>query len=83
MPVLRQTIRLFDDIEAHRTDKAQDRAQLHTWMRAYGITPDGQLANRWAKPKLEETKASQPRGSQKTTASAASDHYAHLRVVNE
>jgi hypothetical protein len=77
LPVLRQTIRLFDEIERGITKKAQDRAQLHTWMRGYGITPDGQLANRWMKPKSEEI---EPSPSQRQTRD---DPYAHLRVVGE
>ena len=76
VPVLRQVIRLYDEVERGMTKKSQDRAQLHVWLRAYGITPDGQLANRWAAPKVEE------RTSQSQQPNVA-DHYAHLKVVGE
>ena len=77
VPVLRQTIRLYDEVERGITKKSQDRAQLHVWMRCYGITPDGQLANRWIAPKTEEI---QPSLSQQQSGD---DPYAHLRVVGE
>ncbi len=77
VPVLRQTIRLYDEVERGLTKKAHDRAQLHVWMRSYGITPDGQLANRWAKPQ-EEAK---PSPSKRQPASG--DLYAHLKVVGD
>jgi len=79
VPVLRQTIRLFDEVERGLTKKAQDRAQLHTWMRGYGITPDGQLANRWAAPKDEEVTSSQP----KRRRAVAGARYAHLQVLGD
>lgn len=76
--VIRQMIRLFDEVERGMTKKSQDRAQLHVWMRGYGITPDGQLANRWVAPKSEETKTSP---SQKRRPAAV--QYEHLKVVGE
>ena len=75
LPALRQVIRLYDQVERGDT-KAADKAQLHAWMRSYGITPDGQLALRWARPKVEE------RASQSQQPDVA-DHYAHLKVVGE
>lgn len=77
VPVLRQTIRLYDEVERGITKKSQDRAQLHVWMRSYGITPDGQLANRWLRPAPEEAK---PSPSQRQPSS---DLYAHLKVVGD
>jgi len=77
VPVLRQTIRLFDEVERGITKKSQDRAQLHVWMRGYGITPDGQLANRWAAPKPEE------KSSQSPKPRPVGVQYEHLKVVGE
>lgn len=79
VPVLRQTIRLFDEIERGITKKSQDRAQLHVWMRGYGITPDGQLANRWAVPKDEEALSS----SRKRQSAPVVGRYAHLQVLGD
>jgi hypothetical protein len=76
LPVLRQVIRLYDDVERGGT-KAADKSQLHVWMRSYGITPDGQIALRWARPKPKEI---QPSPSQHRSKG---DPYAHLRVVGE
>ena len=76
LPVLRLMVRLYDEIERGKT-KAADKAQLHTWMRAYGITPDGQLLLRWARPKAEEAPTSQ------SQRHLADDPYAQLRVVGE
>lgn len=78
MPVLRQTIRLYDEVERGITKKSQDRAQLHVWMRSYGITPDGQLANRWAAPKDEEVTPSQPQRRR-----VVGERYAHLQVIGD
>ena len=78
VPVLRQVIRLYDEVERGITKKAQDRAQLHIWLRAYGITPDGQLANRWMAPKDEEIKPSSPQRRHDTP-----DRFAHLKVIGE
>lgn len=76
VPGLRLVIRMYDEVERGASLKAADKASLHTWMRSYGITPDGQAALRWARPK-EET-PSQPKRS-----AAGADRYAHLRAVNE
>jgi len=75
LPVLRHVIRLYDQVERGES-RAADKAQLHTWLRSYGITPDGQMALRWARPKVEE------RASQSQQPNVA-DHYAHLKVVGE
>ncbi len=76
VPALRQVIRLYDDVE-RGTTKATDKAQLHTWMRSYGITPDGQIALRWARPKPEE------RSSQPQRQRVAGDKYGHLSVLGD
>ncbi len=47
-------------------------------MRGYGITPDGQLANRWAPPKDEEVTSSQPKRRR-----AVGERYARLQVLGD
>jgi hypothetical protein len=73
LPVLRQVIKVYDLVERGGS-KATDRTQLHVWFRAYGITPDGQIALRWARPKEVPSSPSQP---------SSADPYAHLRIVGE
>ncbi len=73
LPVLRQVIKLYDEVERGGT-RAADKSQLHVWMRSYGITPDGQLALRWMRPKPDEAPIN-------TEGADADDPYGHLRVV--
>ena len=75
LPALRQLIRLYDQVERGEFQRA---SELRLSMDTYGITPKGQQDRRWAPPKTEET---QP--SQSQPRPAASDHYAHLKVVGE
>lgn len=76
LPGLRLVILAYDEVLRGGV-KAADRTALHALMRAYGITPDGQSALRWAPPKPEEAEPSQspkrPLGAQ----------YEHLKVVGE
>jgi hypothetical protein len=76
LPGLRLVILAYDDVLRGGV-KAADRTALHALMRAYGITPDGQLALRWTPPKQEEAPPSQ---SQRRPVG---EHYAHLKVVGE
>lgn len=76
LPGLRVVILAYDDVIRGGV-KAADRTALHALMRAYGITPDGQAALRWAPPKTEET---QPSPSQQPRRAS---HYDHLKVVGE
>ena len=76
LPGIRLVILAYDDVIRGGV-KAADRTALHALMRAYGITPDGQLALRWSPPKEEST--SQPQRQPDGKA----DPYQHLRVVNE
>ena len=73
VPGLRLVALAYDDVVRGNV-KASDRTALHALMRAYGITPDGQLALRWAPPKQES--APPPAGS-------SDDPYGRLRVVGE
>lgn len=82
VPGLRLVALSYDDVIRGGV-KAADRTALHALMRAYGITPDGQLALRWAPPKTDEVQPSPPSPRRKAKSAAAADHYAHLRVVNE
>lgn len=75
VPGLELVILAYDDVKYGQDVKASDRTTLHNLMRAYGITPDGQLALRWQRPKTAETPQEAPQ--------AADDPYGHLRVVNE
>lgn len=77
IPGLRLVILAYDHVDGGQDVKASDRTALHNLMRAYGITPDGQLALRWAAPKAEEERPSQPKRPR------GSDPYAHLKVVGE
>ena len=74
LPGLRLVVLAYDHVDGGSDVKASDRTALHNLMRAYGITPDGQLALRWARPDSVEVPSSQP---------ASASHYAHLKVVNE
>lgn len=78
LPGLRLVILAYDHVDGGSDVKASDRTALHNLMRAYGITPDGQLALRWARPDSAEVPSSQSHQPR-----ARSDHYAHLKVVNE
>jgi len=69
---------MYDDVARGSQTKAADRASLHSWMRSYGITPDGQQKLRWFRPKADEVPSSQPQQPRESGG-----HYAHLKVVNE
>lgn len=75
LPGIRLVALAYDDVIRGNV-KAADRTALHALMRAYGITPDGQAALRWQRPKEEE------RTSQSKSGHAA-DKYAHLTVLGE
>lgn len=45
VPALRQVIRLYDQVER---GEFQRSAELRMQLEAFGITPKGQLTNRWA-----------------------------------
>lgn len=72
LPVLRQIIRLFDNIERGSTISAE-RTELRQLMDSYGITPKGQQDRRWVPPKPDELA---PPEDTKTPS-----RYAGLRVV--
>lgn len=76
LPGIRLVALAYDDVIRGGV-KAADRTALHALMRAYGITPDGQLALRWQRPK-DEVIPSQPQPSPD-----GASPYAHLKVVNE
>lgn len=77
LPGLEIVILQYDKVRRGQS-KAADENALHSGMRAYGITPDGQLALRWARPKPDE----EPKPSQ-SQRRPVGDQYAHLKVVNE
>jgi hypothetical protein len=76
LPGLRTVALAYDDVIRGGV-KAADRTALHTLMRSYGMTPDGQMALRWQRP-TEEEQPSQPQRRR-----AAGDRYAHLQVLGE
>ncbi len=76
LPGLRLVILAYDDVIRGGV-KAADRTALHALMRAYGITPDGQLALRWSPPN-EEATPSQPQRRR-----VAGERYAHLSVIGD
>ncbi len=47
LPALRQTIKLFDEVERDRGS----RSELRQAMKAYGLSPEGRQALRWEPPK--------------------------------
>lgn len=75
IPGLELVVLAYDDVKYGQDVKASDRTALHNLMRAYGITPDGQLSLRWQPPKPAET-------PQEPQEDASDDPYGHLRVVN-
>ena len=78
VPGLRLVILAYDHVASGHDVKATDRTALHALMRAYGITPDGQAALRWARPDDPEVPSSQPQQQP-----AGAGLYAHLKVVND
>jgi hypothetical protein len=73
VPNLRLIAMMYDAVDRGISNRAADRTALHTWMRSYGMTPDGQSSLRWLQPKEGE----------EAPAPKATGRYAHLKVVSE
>ena len=73
VPGLELVILAYDNVKYGHDVKASDRTALHNLMRAYGITPDGQLALRWERPKSLDAVPE--------STDTANDPYSGLRVV--
>lgn len=72
VPGLRLVIKLYDMVERGREDKLPE---LRLQMKAYGISPEGQMALRWVQPAdLEPV----PRGKAK---GVKPERHAHLKAV--
>lgn len=72
LPVLRQIIRLFDNIE-RGSKLSAERTELRQLMDRYGITPKGQQDRRWVAPKPDEEITVEPE--------KPAGRYGHLRAV--
>lgn len=72
LPVLRQIVRLFDEVESGRATAAL-RTELRLLLDTYGATPKGAQDRRWLKPKSAGPVPAPP--------TVGATPYAHLRVL--
>jgi hypothetical protein len=75
LPILRQIVALYDEIERKQASAAQ-LTQFRQLLDSYGITPKGQQDRRWTRPKAEASKV-------ETEQEPAGKLYGHLRAVGE